>query len=186
MSNKKFILKIIKSCTRPSLNPFIKQILLMVKDSNKGQSKYNSLFHNDYLNGLYFLTENVGQSILIASLNNSILLIITMKTSVINEMDSNIELELNKIIFMTYNISQNCLKLKKVINISFDEILSGFIMRKNEENYSICPNCLCIFEPKIIYLDKAQDNLDLKEINLYNPMLLIKKIDEIIKNYGEL
>ena len=67
---------------------------------------------------------------------------------------------------MTYNICQNCLKLKKVINISFDEILSGFIMRKNEEkneeNYSICPNCLCIFEPKIIYLDKGQDNLDLK------------------------
>ena len=159
MSNKKFILKIIKSYPRPSLNPFIKQILLMVKDSNKGQSKYNSLFHNDYLNGLYFLTENVGQSILGASLNN-------------------------KIIFMIYNIYQNYLKLKKVINISFDEILSGFILRKNEENYSICPNCLCIFEPKIIYLDKDHDNLDLKEINLYNPMLLIKKIDEIIKNYG--
>ena len=181
--------KIIKSCTRPALNPFIKQILIMVKDANKGQSKYNSLFHNDYLNGLYFLTENVGQSILGASLNNSLLLINTMRTSVINEMkktDSNIELELNKIIFMTYNICQNCLKLKKVTNISFDEILSGFIMRKNEENYSICPNCLCIFEPKIFYFDKEQDDLDLKEINLYNPMLLIKKIDEIIKNYGEL
>ena len=181
--------KIIKSCTRPALNPFIKQILIMVKDANKGQSKYNSLFHNDYLNGLYFLTENVGQSILGASLNNSLLLINTMRISVINEMkktDSNVELELNKIIFMTYNICQNCLKLKKVNNIYFDEILSGFIMRKNEENYSICSNCLCIFEPKIFYLDKEQDDLDLKEINLYNPMLLIKKIDEIIKNYGEL
>ena len=45
------------------------------------------------MNGLYFLIENVGQSILGASLNNSILLINTMKTSVINEMkktDSNI------------------------------------------------------------------------------------------------
>ena len=181
--------KIIKSCARPALNPFIKQILLLVKDINKGQSKYNSLFHNDYLNGLYFLTENVGQSILGASLNNSLLLINTMRTSVINEMkktDSNIELKLNNIIFMTYNICQNCLKSKKVINISFDEILSGFILRKSEENYSICSNCLCLFEPKIFYLDKEQDDLNLKEINLYNPMLLTKKIDEIIKNYGEL
>jgi hypothetical protein len=59
-------------------------------------------------------------------------------------------------------------------------------MRKNEENYSICPNCLCKFDPKIFYLDKEQDDLNLKEINLYNPMLLTKKIDEIIKNYGEL
>ena len=181
--------KIIKSCTRPALNPFIKQILIMVKNSNKGKSKYNSIFHNDYLNGLYFLTENVGQSLLGVSLNNSNLLINTMRNSVINEMkktDANIDLELNKIIFMTYNICQNCLKSKKVTNISFDEILSGFILRKNEENYSICPNCLCIFEPKIFYLDKEQDDLNLKEINLYNPMLLLKKIDEIIKNYGEL
>ena len=181
--------KIIKSCGRNVLNPFIKQMLIMVKNINKGQSKYNALFHNDYLNGLYFLTENVGQSYLGASLNNSLLLMNTLRASVITEMkktDNNIEYELKKIIFMTYNLCENCLKSEKITNIPFDEILSGFIMKNNDDNTSICPICLNKFEPKIFYLENDQENLNLKEINFFSPIQLSKKIDEIIKNNGEL
>ena len=182
--------KIIKSCTRNSLNPFIKQLLIMVKNLNKGQSRFNTLFHNDYLNGLYFLTQNVGQTCLGASLNNSLLLINTLRSSVINEMKkiiNNIESKLNTIIFMTYNLCQNCLMTKLTTKaITFDEILAGFIKKKNDDNTSVCSNCFTVFEPKIYYLEENQENLNLKEINLYSPIQLKDKIDEIIKEKGEL
>lgn len=183
--------KIIKSCTRNCLNPFIKQMLIMVKNINKGQSKFNALFHNDYLNGLYFLTQNVGQSILGASLNNSLLLINTLRASVINEMKKTInklESVLNRIIFITYNICENCLMTKcRTKTITFDEILAGFISRKNDEDHtSVCSICLSRFEPKIFYIEDEQDNLNLKEINLLTPIQLKDKIDEIIKEKGEL
>ena len=40
--------KIIKACARSVLNPFVKQLLNIVKDVNKSKSKFNSLFHNEY------------------------------------------------------------------------------------------------------------------------------------------
>ena len=182
--------KIIKSCARNSLNPFIKQLLIMVKDVNKGNSKFNALFHNDYLNGLYFLTENVGQNLISGPITNSRFLMNTMRTSIITEMknnDFNIESELNKIIFMTYNICENCLMSKCISKaLCYDEILSGFIMRKGDDNTSICSNCLNRFEPKIYFLVKNQKDLNLKEINFYSPMELVKKIDEIINLKGQI
>jgi len=182
--------KIIKSCARNSLNPFIKQLLIMVKDVNKGNSKFNALFHNDYLNGLYFLTENVGQNLISDPITNSRFLMNTMRTSIITEMknnDFNIESELNKIIFMTYNICENCLMSKCISKaLCYDEILSGFIMRKEDDNTSICSNCLNRFEPKIYFLVKNQKDLNLKEINFYSPMELVKKIDEIINLKGQI
>ena len=66
--------KIIKACARNALNPFVKQILILVKNINKDKSRFNSLFHNEYLNGLYFLTENVNTGITRDSLTNSSLL----------------------------------------------------------------------------------------------------------------
>ena len=182
--------KIIKSCTRNSLNPFIKKILLLVKNINKGQSRFNTFFHNDYLNGLYFLSENVGQNSLGGSITNSRFLVNTLRSTIITEMkktDKNIESKLNQIIFMTYNICENCLMTKCITkSITFDEILSGFISRKNNDNTSVCSNCLNRFEPKIYFLEKNQENLNLKEVNFYSPMELTKKIDEIIKQKGEM
>ena len=182
--------KIIKSCGRACLNPFVKQILIMIKNINKGKPKYNSLFHNDYLNGIYFLTQNVGHNSLAASLTNSRLLTNTFKSTVIKEMKQsnyNINSNLKTIIFMSYNLCQNCLMTKCITKkIPFDEILSGFIMRKNNDNTSICSQCLNRFEPKIFYLENNQEDLNLKEITLYSPMELIKKIDEIIKEKGEI
>ena len=190
MPTRNLFSKIIKSCARNSLNPFIKQMLKMVKDLNKGHSKFNTLFQNDYLNGLYFLTENIGQNSIGASITNSNFLVNTIRTSIITEMkktDYNIESELNKIIFMTYNICDNCLMSKSISKLLYyDEILSGFIMRKGDDNTSICSNCLARFEPKIYFLEKNQDNLNLKEVKLYSPMELTKKIDDIINQKGEI
>ena len=182
--------KLIKSCGRNCLNPFIKQMLIMVKNINKGKPKFNSLFHNDYLNGLYYLTQNVGITSLGASLINSNLLMNTLRSTIINKMresNYNIESELKNTIFISYNLCQNCLMLKCITKkISYDEILAGFINIKTNDNSSICSNCLIRFEPKIYFLEKSQDNLNLKEKNFYSPIELIRKIDEIIKDKGEI
>ena len=181
--------KLIKSCARKSLNPFIKQMLILLKNINKGQSKYSTLFHNDYLNGLYFLSENVGQNIG-APLTNSNLLTNTFRSTIVLEIkknDINIESKLNKIIFIPYNLCENCMVTKGITKcLTFDEILAGFIMRKNDDNTSICSNCLNRYEPKLFLLDNNQKNLNLKEINFVTPMKLIKRIDEIIKEKGEI
>ena len=182
--------KIIKSCGRNSLNPFIKQMLIMVKNINKGKGKYNSLFHNDYLNGIYFLTQNVSHNSLSASLTNSGLLMNTIRSTIISQMRESkfsIDSQLNNIIFIYYNICENCLMSKGIVKIiTFDEILSGYIMKKNDDNTSICSSCLSRFEPKIYYLEKKQTDLNLKEVNFYSPMELIKTIDEIIQKHGEI
>lgn len=182
--------KLIKSCTRTALNPYIKQLLLITKNINKGKSKFNALFHNDYLNGLYYLAENVGQTYLGASIADSRMLVNTMRNSIIEEMkktDINIIPVLNNIIFIPYIICFNCLNKQSDIKIiSYDEILAGFIMNKNGDNSTICPNCFAKFEPKIYYFNKNQEDLDIKDKELYSPMTLIQKIDQIIQKEGEL
>ena len=70
--------------------------------------------------------------------------------------------------------------------ILFDEILSGYIMKYPDQTNSICSNCLQTFEPKIYYIENDKDSLDLKEIRLFSPMQLIEKIDNIIREKGEM
>ena len=182
--------KIIKSCARNALNPFVKQLLNIVKNVNKSKSRFNSLFHNEYLNGLYFLTENVNTEIIRDSITNSTMFKNTMRSSVVREMkktDNNIENRLKNIIFMTYNLCENCLNKMGVVKcVSFDEILAGFVMKNKDEINSICSNCLNFFEPKIYYIERNQENLDLKEIKFLSPMKLVELIDNIIKEKGEI
>ena len=190
--------KLIKACARSALNPFVKQLLLLVKNVNKNKSRFNSLFHNEYLNGLYFLTENVNinnNEVIRGSLTNSTMFKNTMRASVLNEMkktDNNIQYKLKKIIFLTYNLCENCLKkLQQEKLIFFYEILSGFISQKsndinNNNINSICSNCLNYFEPKIFYIENDQENLDLNEMKFLSPMNLVAKIDNIIKEKGEI
>ena len=183
--------KIIKACARSSLNPFVKQILNIVKKVNKSKSKFNSLFHNEYLNGLYFLTENVNTGAISDSITNSSIFRNTMRASVIKEMkksNNDIENKLNRIIFLTYNICESCLMKNPSITkcLFYEEILAGFIMKKPEEIKSICSNCLNYFEPKIYYIENDQHNLDMKEIAFLSPMQLVEKIDNEIKEKGEL
>ena len=182
--------KIIKACARNALNPFVKQLLNIVKNINKSKSRFNSLFHNEYLNGLYFLTENVNTEILRDSITNSTMFKNTMRASVVREMkktDNNIENRLKNIIFMTYNLCENCLNKMGVVKcVSFEEILAGFVMKNKEEINSICSNCLNLFEPKIYFIEKNQENLDLKEITFLSPMKLVELIDNIIKEKGEI
>ena len=182
--------KLIKSCARSALNPFVKQLLIIVKNINKDKSRFNSLFHNEYLNGLYFLTENVSNEITRDSLTNSTMLINTLRTSVLNAMkktDNSVQNKLKKIIFLTYNICENCLKNNKETKcVFFDEILAGFILKNNQEIKTICSNCLNYFEPKIFFLEDTQEDLNLNELNFLSPMNLMEKIDNIIKTRGEI
>ena len=182
--------KIIKACARSALNPFVKQLLNIVKRVNKSKSIFKSLFHNEYLNGLYFLTENVSSGIIRDSITNSSMFKNTLRASVIGAMrktDNDIEKKLKKIIFLSYNICENCLMKMSVTKLLFfDEILAGFIMKKAEETKSVCSNCLNYFEPKIYYLESDQENLDLKEIPFLSPMQLVEKIDNEIKEKGEI
>ena len=125
--------KIIKACARTALNPFVKQLLNIVKNINKSKSRFNSLFHNEYLNGLYFLTENVNTGVIRDSITNSTMFKNTLRASVVNEMkktDNNIENQLKKIIFLTYNLCDNCLSKMGIVKcLTYDEILAGFIMK---------------------------------------------------------
>ena len=118
------------------------------------------------------------------------MLINTLRTSVLNEMkktDNSVQNKLKKIIFLTYNLCENCLKkTKETIGIYFDEILAGFILKNNQEIKSVCSNCLNYFVPKIYFLEEDQDDLNLKELNFLSPMNLIEKIDTIIKSRGEI
>ena len=185
--------KILKSCGRTCLTPFVKKMLTIANKVYKN-SKLNSLFHNAYLNGLYALSENVNDnfgSCLVSSLTNSLLLVNSLRQSIIQEIQKthfNIENKLTHIIFIPYNICENCLQNKSIIKkIFYSEILSGFINNVNDyENYSVCTTCFAKFIPKIYFFTDDQDNLFIQEKNFFSPKILIKEIDEFIKNKGEI
>ena len=196
--------KIIKSLGRNALTPFMKQILNIVNQVYKNR-KNNNLFQNDYLNGLYTLSSKEGLNSNIGISNSDI------KKHVRSKSDEKLESELNKknmkkkykeiesylrkIIFLTSDICPNCfinrLTTKK---ISPEEILAGFyynfeynnIQKINENNYTLCINCMARFQPKIYYFEKNQTNNIPKEVNILSPMNLTKAIDNIFSEKGEI
>ena len=196
--------KIIKSLGRNALTPFMKQILNIVNQVYKNR-KNNNLFQNDYLNGLYTLSSKEGLNSNIGISNSDI------KKHVKSKSDEKLESELNKknmkkkykeietylrkIIFLTSDICPNCfinrLTTKK---ITPEEILAGFyynfeynnIQKINENNYTLCINCMARFQPKIYYFEKNQTNNIPKEVNILSPMNLTKAIDNIFSEKGEI
>ena len=60
------------------------------------------------------------------------------------------------------------------------------MQNNNDNNYTLCPNCFSRFQPKIYYLEKNQNNIIPKEINILSPMNLIKAIDNIFSEKGEI
>ena len=181
--------KIFKSCGRSELNIFIKRILNLVNKTFKN-SKFNNLFCNSYLSGLYALTENIGKnnSITLASAN-SYLNISAVRTTILNEIyNDNYDTKyfIDNIIFINAKICSNCiLNKKKLYKIGVEKILAGFSLNKDNP-YIICPECLCKIEPYIYYLNKSQNNLKPQSFKLFHPQKLIEEVDKIINEEGEI
>ena len=181
--------KIFKSCGRSELNIFVKRILNLVNKTYKN-SKFNNLFCNSYLSGLYALTENIGKnnSITLASAN-SYLNISAIRNTILNEMYAdNYDTKnlIENILFINAKICSNCvLNKKKLYKIGVEKILSGFSLNKDNP-YIICPECLCKIEPYIYYLNKSQSNLKPQSFKLMHPDKLIEEVDKIINEESEL
>ena len=181
--------KIFKSCGRSELNIFVKRILILVNKTYKN-TKFNNLFCNSYLSGLYALTENIGKnnSITLASAN-SYLNITAIRLTILNEMYAdNYDTKnlLENILFLNAKICSNCvLNKKKLYKMSVEQILAGFSLNKDNP-YIICPECLCKIEPYIYYLKKSQNNLKPQSFKLIHPQKLIDDIDKLINEEGEI
>ena len=181
--------KIFKSCGRSELNIFVKRILNLVNKTYKN-SKFNNLFCNPYLSGLYALTENIGKnnSITLASAN-SYLNITAIRNTALNEMNAdNYDTRnlIENILFINAKICSNCiLNKKKLYKIGVERILAGFSLNKDNP-YIICPECLCKIEPYIYYLNKSQNNLKPQSFKLMHPQKLIEEVDKLINEYGEI
>ena len=194
--------KIIKSLGRNVLTPFMKQILKVVNQVYK--NKGNNLFQNDYLNGMYTLSSIDGFNTNINIENSIINRHVRSKSNIMFESDLNnknmkkkykeIESYLKNIIFLTSDICPNCFVNRQMTKkVTPEEILTGFYFNYeyndtenyNEDNYTLCINCFNRFKPKIYYLEKNQNNLIPKEINILSPMNLIKSIDNIFSEKGE-
>ena len=195
--------KIIKSLGRNVLTPFMKQILKIVNQVYKNKGN-NSLFQNDYLNGLYVLSSKEGFNLNLNISNPVIKKHVRSKSDIMFDMNNKnmkknykeIESYLKKIIFLTSDICPNCyINMQITKKITPEEILAGFyynfeyndnIQNENENNNTLCINCLSRFQPKIYYLEKNQNNNIPKEINILSPMNLIKAIDKIFSEKGEI
>jgi len=93
---------------------------------------------------------------------------------------------INSAIFVHYDMCPNCYKNNKKKKLQLEEILGGF--KKDKSTYfSTCNVCMSKFFPKIyiIYENNAK-SLDIVEtVNLLSPVVLLKEVDNLIKNQGE-
>ena len=182
--SKNLFTKVIKSCARASLSQYVKPLNKLVNLINKKKNNYSSLFYNAFLNGFFVMSDNINkqqfQNISNSLLNKSIM------QNVINLLkekdDRAIEELINKSIFLSYELCPFCLKYKenpKKINI--EEILAGFSRGKSDFK-STCPKCLNKIFPKLYYISEDQTNLEPKTAKFFSPLVLVKEVDNIIKN----
>ena len=152
------------------------QILKIVNQVYKNNGN-NSLFQNDYLNGLYAISSKEGFNSIL-SINNPGIKHVRAKSDVmlspgmykkkISNCNKEIESYIRKIIFLTSDICPNCFLNRQVTKkISPEEFLSGFyynfefnnMQDYKESNYILCINCQTRFQPKIYYLERNQNNV---------------------------
>lgn len=179
--------KVFKSCGRNELSSYIRQVLFLANKVYKKSG--NILFQNSYLNGLYFLTENINvyHNSFNISINNTTYNNATANKQKILENLTNIELYtfFESYIFFTKSYCPYCSKnVDKIKFISIEEFLAG-LSRENDKSYSFCPNCSNIISNDIYYLNKDQKELKIQKFSLYSPSKLISQIDEIIEALGE-
>ena len=185
--SKNLLTKLVKSCGRNSLAKKVKLILKKIPFNVKSNdTKLNSLFHNAFMNGLYTISENIS-NLNFPSLTNSTLNLANLRQSMVCEMTSNetVKKLLEDVIFLTYEMCPICIKSnKKPKKITIEQILAGFSRGKSDYS-SVCPNCFNKIFPKIYFLKKSQQNLEAQNVNFLSPLVLVKEIDNIIKNHSE-
>jgi hypothetical protein len=88
-------------------------------------------------------------------------------------------------IFMLYDYCPNCLRKQSKGKMSVEEILAGFKKEKSTF-HTTCNICLTKMFPKIYFLNNNSHGLDqINSVNFLSPLVLIKEVDNLIKNYGE-
>ena len=175
--------KIFKACGKSDLSSFTKHVLELANKVYKKSS--STLFQSEYLNGLYALTGKTNSAISM-SLTNSIYNAISARQSIMEDINTNTHNfeYFDSFIFLTVKYCPYCTKNANNIKyISMEELLAGFNDIKKED--SICPHCLTVVTTNIYYLNKNDKKLEIKKFKLLSPYKIIKEIDDINKNYGE-
>ena len=175
--------KIFKACGKSDLSSFTKHVLELANNVYKKSS--STLFQSEYLNGLYALTGKANSAISM-SLTNSIFNAISTRQSIMEDINTNTNNfdYFDSFIFLTVKYCPYCTKNANNIKfITMEELLAGFKDIKKED--SICPNCLTVITTNIYYLNKNDKKLEIKKFKLFSPYKIIKEIDDINKNFGE-
>ncbi len=183
--SKNLLTKLVKSCARTALSHFVKSLLELVNSISKKPNS-NALFYNAFMNGIYSMTEDINNNNF-SNLNNSTFNMSTLNQFLISETrDGRIVEELiSKTIFLPYEYCPYCLKFKKTPKrIKIEEILAGFSRGKSDYG-SICPSCLNKIFPKLYFVKEDQDNLESDTATFLSPLVLVKEVDNLIKNHKE-
>ena len=183
--SKNLFTKLVKSCARPALTQFVKQLLKLVNLISKKPNS-NALFYNAFMNGLYVMSEDINNNNF-SNLNNSTFNMSTIHQFLINETRDGriVEALISKTIFLPYEYCPYCLKFKKTPKrINIEEILAGFSRGKSDYG-SICPSCLNKIFPKLYFVNEDQENLESETATFLSPLVLVKEVDNLIKNHKE-
>ena len=175
--------KIFKACGKSDLSSFTKNVLELANNVYKKSS--STLFQSEYLNGLYALTGKANSAISM-SLTNSIFNAISARQSIMEDINTNTNNfeYFDSFIFLTVKYCPYCTKnVNNIKYISMEELLAGFKDIKKED--SVCPHCLTVITTNIYYLNKNDKKLEIKKFKLLSPYKIVKEIDDINKNYGE-
>ena len=95
---------------------------------------------------------------------------------------------LEKSCFICYEYCSHCYssKNKKILPLTYEEILSSFKPEKNCY-YAVCHVCKTQIYPNLYILHKTQakaDSIDL--VKFISPLILIKELENIFRNYNEI
>ena len=178
--------KMFKACGRNELSSYLKQILTLANKLYKKSA--TTIFQNAYLNGLYTLVDSELINGSTLSYTYSVLNDINSKRKIYDYIiNQNIDYYtyFDNILFLTQNYCPYCSKnIEKIKFISMEELLAGFDPDATKKD-TICPNCLTVLSSSMYYLNKNSKKVELKRFTLLKPFVLMNKVDEMIKNYGE-
>ena len=183
--SKNLFTKLMKSCARTALTKYVKELLKLVNLISKKPNS-NALFYNAFMNGLYVMSEDINNNNF-SNLNNSTFNMSTIHQFLINETRDGtiVESLISKTIFLPYEYCPYCLKYKKTPKkINIEEILAGFSRGKSDYG-SICPSCLNKIFPKLYFVNEDQENLESDTASFLSPLVLVKEVDNLIKNHKE-
>jgi hypothetical protein len=189
--------KLIRSCSRHSLNAVLKDIVFKNIPQNLLNSQ--SFSAHAYMNGIYDKEttsskneDHVNNSTVNFRTNRSSRYMkYSMRYSNLPSNDNSFLVFSNQIqdliastIFMLYDYCPNCLRKTKA-KISVEEILAGF-KKERSTFFTVCNVCFTKMFPRIYFINTKTQNLDkINSVNFLSPIVLLKEVDNLIQNYGE-